>query len=332
MPYVLPSFAIVDPRKTGGMGLNLRDAPAVTGRRLATMPDNTRAAVTGVARQGLSPTAATLWYRVRYRQFDAYSLADFLALDPELSVPLPAAASVDPQKTGRMGLNLRDAPGRAGRRLATMRDGSPLQIVGAVREDLAPGGALWYQVLFGAQRGYCHGDFVTTASTLGGSLLTTQPAGPFVGVWPVIFPQRVVTAPFNQPRPSFRAPIKAHEGIDLRAPNGTPIVAWADGRVVTTFTWDGVTRTGNDAYGNHVRLFHPALGLFSLYCHLQSFDVVKDQVVQMGERIGLADNTGNSTAAHLHFMLVDPVNGLDGYVYPKVIDPTPHLPKPYTVL
>jgi len=331
MPYTLPSIAVVDPLKTKGWGLNVREMPARTGRRLGTMPDNSRVAVVGVARDDFNPNATALWYQVRYRQWTGYCAADYLSLDPEPVVPLPQAATVDAQKTGGVGLNLRASPERNGRRLTTMRDNSPLQVVGAAREGLAPGAALWYHVQFGAQRGFCSSDFVAVASSAGVGVVAL-PVGPFVGVWPVIFPQRVVTASFDQDRPAFRSPIKKHEGIDLRAPNGTPIIAWADGRVVMTWSWDGVSKSGNHAYGNHVKLFHPTLGLFSMYCHLQSFGVIKDQTLQMGDQIGLADNTGNSRGAHLHFMLIDPANGLDGYVYPKIIDPTPYLPKPYTVL
>ncbi|HLF28156.1 MAG TPA: peptidoglycan DD-metalloendopeptidase family protein [Anaerolineae bacterium] len=330
MPYTLPTSAVIDPRKTGGMGLNLRAGPARSGARLATMRDNTRVAVVGAARENFDPNSKVLWYQVRTLQFMGFCSADFIALDPEPIVPLPTTGSVDAQRTGGVGLNMRASPDRTANRLVTMPANAPLQVIGAAREGFAPNAALWYLVQFGAQRGYCLSDFVAAAST--SPILTTQPGGPFVGVWPSVFPQHVVTAPFNQPRPSFRAPIKAHEGIDLRAPNGTPVVAWADGRVVMTFTWDGVTRSGDHAYGNHVKLFHPALGLFSIYCHLQSFNVSKDQVVQMGEQLGRADNTGNSEGAHLHFMLIDPANGLKGYVYPNVIDPTPYLPKPYTVL
>jgi hypothetical protein len=330
MSYLLPSFAVIDPRKTGGMGLNLRQSPGRTGTRIATMPDNLRLSVVGVARDGFNPNSTTLWYQVRYRQWIGYCLGSFVALEPEPLVPLPLAATVDPRKTGGMGLNLRQSPSRTAARIVTMRDNSPLQIVGAAREGFLSDTVLWYHAQFGAQRGYCMSDFVATASTPGGAPVVVT--GPFVGVWPVIFSQRVVTAPFNQPRPEFRSVIKAHEGIDLRAPNGTPVVAWADGKVVVTWAWDGVSRSGNHAYGNHVKLYHPALGLFSMYCHLQSFSVAKDQVVAIGDPIGLADNTGNSRGAHLHFMLVDPANGLDGYVYPKIIDPTPHLPQPFVTL
>lgn len=333
MPYTLPSTATIDAAKTGSQGLNLREAPSTAGRRLATMPVNARLAVVGVARQGFDPAAPALWYQVRYLRHVGFCAASFLALDAGSTIPLPAAATVDPQKTPSTGLNLRAAPEANGRLLATMPQNAPMQIVGAAREGLAANGALWYHVQFGAQRGYCLADFLITSSTPGVGL--TGPAvasGTFVGAWPVGLSEHVVTAPFNQPRPSFSSPIKAHEGIDLRAPNGVPVVAWADGRVAMRWEWDGATRSGNHAYGHHVKLFHPALGLYSMYCHLQSFDVVKDQVMQMGERIGLADNTGNSTGAHLHFMIVDPVNGLNGYVYPKVVDPTPYLPQPYTIL
>ena len=332
MPYALPSSVVVDALKTSGMGLNLRDAPAGTGRWLGTMPDGTRLGVVGVARQGYDPNASTLWYQVRFMQATGYCAADFLAVDPDPIVPLPLSASVDAQKTGGAGLNLRDAPSRTGRFLATMSDNAPLQVVGAAREDFSSSGALWYQVLFGAQRGYCLGDFVATTAMPGGQPLVAQAGARFVGVWPVVGPARLVTALFNEPRPDFASPIKAHEGIDLRAPDGSPIVAWADGRVAMTWQWDGFSLTGNHAYGNHVKLFHPSLGLFTMYCHLQSFGVAKDQVVRMGDPLGLADNTGNSKGSHLHFNLIDPVNGLNGYVYPKVVDPAPYLPQPYTIL
>lgn len=333
MPYSLPSVAKVNIGLTGGMGLNLRDAPSRTGRRLALLPDGTRILVVGVARENFDSNSKRLWYQLRFRNLAGYSSADFLSVEPELTVPLPQLATVDSQRTGGQGLNLRAAPARTAARLATMRDNTPVPIVGAAREGLMIDGALWYQVQFGAQRGFCLGEFLSTSSSIDTGVPRPRPGtGPFVGAWPVVFAQHVVTAPFNQPRPSFRSPIKAHEGIDLRAPNGVPVIAWADGRVVMTWQWDGVSKSGNHAYGNHVKLFHPALGLFSMYCHMQSYNVVKDQIVTQGEPLGLADSTGNSTAAHLHFMIIDPVNGLDGYVYAKIIDPTPHLPQPFTFL
>jgi len=201
MPYALPSTATIDAGKTGSQGLNLRDAPGATGRRLATMPVNTRLTIVGVARQGFNPGAAALWYQVRYLRHIGFCAAGFLSLDAEPTVPLPVTATVDPQKTGGMGLNLRAMPEANGKLLATMPENAPVQIVGAAREGFAADGALWYHVQFGAQRGYCLSGFVVTAS-MPGSVLTPTTPGPFVGVWPVDFPQRVITAPLRSPTPS----------------------------------------------------------------------------------------------------------------------------------
>src|SRR3990172_6563823 len=89
MAYTLPSFAIVNPGKTGGMGLNLRDAPGRTGRRLATMLDNSRVDVLGVARDGLDPSSATVWYQVRYLQWAGFCLSNFVSLTPDVTAQLP---------------------------------------------------------------------------------------------------------------------------------------------------------------------------------------------------------------------------------------------------
>lgn len=321
MAYTLPAFAIVDPSRTGGMGLNLRDAPGRTGRRLATMLDNSRVDVLGVARDSLDPSSATVWYQVRYLQWTGFCLSNFVSLVPDVTAPLPAMARVDPQMTGGQGLNLRDAPSRQGLRLATMRDNSLVQIIGAARERFEVAGRLWYQVQFGTLSGYCSGAFLAVADGL-------EPGAPFVGMWPVTYPEHVVTARFNEQRN-----YGLHEGVDLRTGAGNPpVVAWADGVVDKVFTWNG-TLASDNAYGNHVRLRHPALGLLSIYCHLQSYSVAPGRAVRAGDELGRGDETGNTgtpPSAHVHFMLIDPIDGLDGYVYPKVIDPTPHLPQPFT--
>jgi murein DD-endopeptidase MepM/ murein hydrolase activator NlpD len=91
---------------------------------------------------------------------------------------------------------------------------------------------------------------------------------------------------------TFRIP--GHNGTDYAAPQGTPLVAIADGKVRTVST----DPTG---YGNWVEVYHPALRLYSLYAHLHRTDVVSGQFVQQGDRVGLMGSTGNSTGPHLHF-------------------------------
>lgn len=85
---------------------------------------------------------------------------------------------------------------------------------------------------------------------------------------------------------------QGHNGLDIGAPQGTPVVAVAAGEVA----W-----VGADAdYGTYIRLWHPALGLHSFYAHLNSTAVQAGQTVAAGQPVGAVGSTGNSTGPHLH--------------------------------
>jgi hypothetical protein len=87
-------------------------------------------------------------------------------------------------------------------------------------------------------------------------------------------------------------------GIDWGIPNGTSIRAAQSG-IVT------VARGDTDGYGTHIRIetTDGATKYLAIYGHMQSFSVSIGQQVQVGQEIGLSDNTGNSTGPHLHFEL-----------------------------
>ncbi len=85
---------------------------------------------------------------------------------------------------------------------------------------------------------------------------------------------------------------RAHEGIDMAAPTGTPVVAPGDG--VVTFAG----RQG--AYGNLIKIEHE-LGVETRYGHLSRIRVRVGQRVSQGELIGDIGNTGRSTGPHLHY-------------------------------
>ncbi len=85
---------------------------------------------------------------------------------------------------------------------------------------------------------------------------------------------------------------RAHEGIDMAAPVGTPIHATGDGVV----TYAG--RQG--AYGNLIKIEHE-LGVETRYGHLSRIRVRAGQRVSQGELIGDMGNTGRSTGPHLHY-------------------------------
>jgi murein DD-endopeptidase MepM/ murein hydrolase activator NlpD len=86
-----------------------------------------------------------------------------------------------------------------------------------------------------------------------------------------------------------RAP---HSGADLRASTGTPIYAANRGRIVLA---KDLFFSGNAVYIDHGH------GLYTTYLHLSEIEVAVGQVVERGERLGLAGATGRVTGAHLHW-------------------------------
>jgi len=109
---------------------------------------------------------------------------------------------------------------------------------------------------------------------------------------------------FHQARP--------HEGIDLSAPEGTPIVAPAGGLVIEV--------TVEPGYGRTVRIDH-GFGVVTRYAHCSKIMARVGQRVRRGEEIALVGSTGISTSPHLHYEVevwgrtVDPRN----YIFPETI-------------
>ena len=111
-----------------------------------------------------------------------------------------------------------------------------------------------------------------------------------------------------------------HRAIDLRAAVGTPVYAAEDGTVDWVQAWDGHSTSGDQSYGNLVRIRHADYNggkLQTLYAHLKESKVKYGQTVKEGELIGYSGNTGNSTGPHLHFEVrlngtrCNPLNWLD---------------------
>lgn len=83
-----------------------------------------------------------------------------------------------------------------------------------------------------------------------------------------------------------------HEGIDFNAESGTPVVAAADG-VVLSAGWQS-------DFGNLIEVDHGD-GLTTRYAHLSRMNAKAGSLVKRGERIGAVGSTGRSTGSHLHF-------------------------------
>jgi murein DD-endopeptidase MepM/ murein hydrolase activator NlpD len=96
---------------------------------------------------------------------------------------------------------------------------------------------------------------------------------------------------------------RPHEGIDVSAPMGAPIVAPAGG-IVRLVTWE----TG---YGNVLEIDHGD-GIVTKYAHCSKIVVRLGQKVKRGQIIANVGSTGLSTGPHVHYEIH--VNG-------KVVDP-----------
>lgn len=90
---------------------------------------------------------------------------------------------------------------------------------------------------------------------------------------------------------------------DLAAPNGTDIHAIDGGIVDISWIWQGGI-TGNNSYGNFVRIDH-GNGWKSLYAHMNSAPLVSyGQSVSQGTLLGYVGDTGYSFGNHLHLEVI----------------------------
>ena len=83
-----------------------------------------------------------------------------------------------------------------------------------------------------------------------------------------------------------------HNGTDMAARHGSPILATADG-VISFAGWE-------KGYGKLVKIRHD-FGYETRYAHLSKISVKVGQRVSQGKRIGAMGNTGRSTGTHLHY-------------------------------
>jgi hypothetical protein len=116
-------------------------------------------------------------------------------------------------------------------------------------------------------------------------------SGPFI--WPVA---GAIVSPFGIRRSYNSGPVSSfHQGIDLAADEGVPVVAGNSGRVA--YVGSGPT------HGNSVLIDHGG-GVFSGYCHLSAFNVQVGQMVNKGDLVGLVGSTGMATGPHVHWEII----------------------------
>lgn len=87
-----------------------------------------------------------------------------------------------------------------------------------------------------------------------------------------------------------------HQGQDIMAACGTPLVAISRAKV----KWVSFQKLA----GNYVVIRNKKLHQDYMYAHLAArASVVKGQIVQPGQQLGIVGETGDATACHLHFEL-----------------------------
>jgi len=102
-----------------------------------------------------------------------------------------------------------------------------------------------------------------------------------------------LTSPFGMRLHPVLKYNRMHNGIDMAAPQGTPIYATRAGKVTKVSYQAG-------GAGNYVSINHLD-GFSSIYMHMTHYVVKKDQMVSAGQIIGYVGSTGISTGPHLHF-------------------------------
>lgn len=83
-----------------------------------------------------------------------------------------------------------------------------------------------------------------------------------------------------------------HNGVDMAAPGGSPILAAYNGTVVAA--------AYNSSMGNYIMIDHGD-NLFTIYMHASALYVSKGAEVVKGQKIAAVGTTGRSTGNHLHF-------------------------------
>ena len=129
---------------------------------------------------------------------------------------------------------------------------------------------------------------------------TTRPSGntsssnqaPSSSGWICPLKSYTLTSPFGMRVHPITGKYKMHNGVDMAAPQGTPIYAARSGKVTTA--------TYQSSAGYYVSINHGD-GFASVYMHMTHYIVSKGQYVNAGQVIGYVGSTGGSTGPHLHF-------------------------------
>jgi murein DD-endopeptidase MepM/ murein hydrolase activator NlpD len=114
-----------------------------------------------------------------------------------------------------------------------------------------------------------------------------------------------VISRFGDPRGASRR----HEGIDIAAPRGTPVLAPTAGKVIVS---------GTRSLGGNVVVLLSGDGIYEfVFTHLDERAVARGELVRGGDLVGYVGTTGNAAGGppHLHFEVRAENGPLDPYPF-----------------
>lgn len=154
-----------------------------------------------------------------------------------------------------------------------------------------------------------------------GTLPPVQAQPPSTLIWPISGTSTPdtpsVSSPFGPRWQASQNRTDYHPGLDIAAPQGTPIHVITDG-VVSKVGWLSTSS------GLAVIVYHPSLSIYSAYLHLDATTMTENQTVTQGEVIGTVGNSGTTEFMHLHFEIRVSANN-----YPaSTRNPMDYLPRP----
>jgi len=109
-------------------------------------------------------------------------------------------------------------------------------------------------------------------------------------IWPV---KGRISGVFGSQRVLNGKPRRPHNGVDIAAPKGTPVLATADG--VVALVHQDMFLSGKTVMIDHGH------GLSSVYIHMNKITVKQGAHVRQGQQIGRVGVTGRTTGPHLHW-------------------------------
>lgn len=293
----------------GNAGVNIRYAP--------TTSNNTPFAVLrSISRVRIAYRDGSDWAYIEHAGKQGYiymPLIEFTPDPPEEetvdTLPVPAILR------STSAIVLRSQPN--GTKIRSIRDGEFVEwFPNVVREA---GGYKWVEVRHGTTYGWMALVWPTWEEQF---LPVPKPSNDdFWLYYPVGF-EAIITGRFGDSRNYGK-----HEGVDW-----APITPNLDSYPVRAARMGVVTKVGSQptGYGEYVRIDHGVINgsrWITWYGHLKagSITVREGDLVDVGQVIGDAGSTGNSTGVHLHLTLQKIPGGKDGYVVDSVVDPLPYI-------